>query len=133
MASAHEGALLLHETAKAQAVAMACAAFRHGPTEMVDEGFCGVVFAPNGRTQELNRMLAVDLQRFGGRVRVIGPQSVAGLDCIVTPDLPDTLAPLFEVIPLQCAALRLAEMRKVPIGEFRYTPMVTTDETSFTI
>ena len=132
-ASVLEGALLFHETAKASAIGMHAASFRHGPVEMVDSEFCGIMLAPAGRTRELNLGLAKDLVRFGGRVRVIGPEGpgVDGLDLRPIPDVPENLAPLFEAIPLQCAALRLAQLRGLEIGAFRYTPQVTRDELNF--
>jgi glucosamine--fructose-6-phosphate aminotransferase (isomerizing) len=131
--SALEGALLFHETAKAPAIAMAAGSFRHGPVEVVDQGFRGVIFAPNGCTRDLNVALARDLTRFGGRVRVIGPQNVVGLglEWCSTPPVPEMLAPLFEIVPLQVAALRWAQLKGIVVGTFRYAPQVTKDEATF--
>lgn len=131
--SVAEGALLFHETAKAPAVGMLAASFRHGPVELVDKKFTGVVFAPAGRTRNLNLALARDISRFGGCVRVIGPAGADadGLGLCPIPEVAERLAPLLEVIPLQCAALRLAQLRGLNIGTFRYTPQVTRDEASF--
>ena len=132
-ASVLEGALLFHETAKAPAIGMHAASFRHGPVEMVDASFAGIVFAPAGRTHDLNLALARDLVRFGGKVRIVGPAAsgTEGLDLHPTPELPENLAPLVEIIPLQCAALRLAQLRGLEIGAFRYTPQVTKNESGF--
>jgi glutamine---fructose-6-phosphate transaminase (isomerizing) len=38
---------------------------------------------------------------------------------------------LVEIIPVQVAALRMAELRNIPPGSFRYTPQVAVDEESF--
>lgn len=132
-ASALEGALLFNEVAKAPAVGMPAASFRHGPVELVDENFRGVIFAPEGNTQDLNLALARDLARFGGRVRVLGPagQSIPGLQWCGVPAIPETLAPLFEIVPAQVAALRMAQLRGILPGSFRYAPQVATDEYSF--
>ena len=132
-ASVLEGALLFHETAKSPAVGMLAGSFRHGPVEAVDAQFAGVVFAPNGPTRHLNLSLAKDITRFGGHVRVIGPESrdTEGLEVCATPDVSERLAPLLEVVPLQCASLRLAQLRGWKIGSFRYTPQVTRDEARF--
>jgi glucosamine--fructose-6-phosphate aminotransferase (isomerizing) len=134
LASALEGALLFHEVAKAPAVAMPIASFRHGPVEVVDSRFRGFVFAPKDNTQELNLAMANDLVRFGAQVRLIGPSSSLskGLPLCETPALPGTLAPLFEIVPLQVAALRLAILRGIEPGSFRYAPQVAVDEASFT-
>jgi glucosamine--fructose-6-phosphate aminotransferase (isomerizing) len=131
--SALEGALLFHETAKAPAIAMAAGSFRHGPVEIVDQAFRGLILAPRGCTRDLNVALARDLTRFRGRVRVIGPQGLAGLglEWCTTPPVPEMLAPLFEVVPMQVAALRLAQLKGIVVGSFRYTPQVTKDEATF--
>jgi len=131
--SALEGALLFNETAKAPAIGMPAASFRHGPVELVDQGFRGLIFVPSGRTCALNVALAKDLAHFGGRVRVIGPQNAdgIGLEWSTTPPVPEALAPLFEIVPVQVAALRLAQLKGITVGSFRYTPQVTLDEAAF--
>jgi glutamine---fructose-6-phosphate transaminase (isomerizing) len=128
--SALQGALLFSEIAKTPAVAMAVAAFRHGPVEVVDPRFRAMIFAPRGGTRALNIGLASDLQRFGGTVRLIGPEGpdAAGLPWIHTPACSELLAPLLEVVPLQVAALRLAQLRGIAVGSFRFAPQVATDE-----
>ncbi len=134
LASALEGALLFHEVAKAPAVAMPIASFRHGPVEVVDYRFRGFVFAPEDDTQQLNLAIADDLVRFGGQVRLIGPSSALSqsLTFCETPALPGTLAPLFQIVPLQVAALRFAILRGIEPGSFRFAPQVAVDEASFT-
>ena len=128
-----EGSLLFHETAKAPAVGIHAASFRHGPVEIVDGDFAGIVFAPSGVTRNLNLGLARDIVRFGGTLHVIGPGGAdcEGLELCETPQVAETLAPLFEIVPVQCAALRLAQLRGLKIGSFRYTPLVTRDEVGF--
>jgi glucosamine--fructose-6-phosphate aminotransferase (isomerizing) len=132
-ASTYEGVLLFHETAKSASVGMPAASFRHGPMEVVDASFSAMIFAPMGRTRELNTGLACDLAKFGGQIRVIGPRDphFAGLRWCATPILPEMLAPLADIVPVQCAALRLAELKGLKIGSFRYTPMITRNEAGF--
>ena len=131
--SALEGALLFNEIAKAPAIGMPAASFRHGPVEVIDQDFEGLIFAPQGRTCDLNVGLARDLVRFGGRIRVIGPAraDAAGLAWCNTPACPEMLAPLVEIVPVQVAALRLAVLKGLAVGSFRYTPQVTIDEATF--
>jgi glucosamine--fructose-6-phosphate aminotransferase (isomerizing) len=43
------------------------------------------------------------------------------------------LAPLLEIVPVQVAAMRLAELRGVVVGSFRYTTQVTRDEGSIAL
>ena len=116
--SALEGALLFHETAKLPAVAMPCGGFRHGPVEVADCQFRAVVFASQARTRELDRSLAEHLTRLGARVRVVaGPG--------------DWFLPVTEIIPLQFAAYRAAELRGIVPGRFRNTGQVTRSESDF--
>jgi glutamine---fructose-6-phosphate transaminase (isomerizing) len=132
-ASAMEGALLFNEVAKFPAVAMAAASFRHGPAEVVDSSFRGLIFAPRGHTRDLNVALARDLARLGGQIRLVGPAATeaTGLTTIETPSVPEMLAPLWEVVPIQAAALRQAGLRGIVPGSFRFVPPVALDEASF--
>ncbi len=68
-----EGVLLMHETAKAAAVGMSVAQFRHGPVEVVDADFHAVVIGTQPGTAELDAALAQDITRMGGHVRWLGP------------------------------------------------------------
>lgn len=133
LATAHEGALLFHEVAKSPAVTMPIASFRHGPVEVVDPGFHAFVFAAEDNTRELNLALARDIVHFGGHVCLVGPTSreFDGPPMGDIPKMPATLRPLFEVVPLQVAALRLALLRGIEPGSFRYAPQVAVDEASF--
>lgn len=131
LGSALQGALLFNEIAKAPAVGMAVASFRHGPIEVVDQSFRGLIFAPQGRTRDLNVGLATDIVRFGGKVRLIGAGGTDSpeLTWIHTPPCSELLAPLVEIVPVQVAAMRLAQLRGIVVGSFRYAAQVTVDET----
>jgi glutamine---fructose-6-phosphate transaminase (isomerizing) len=132
-ASALEGALLFNEIAKVPAIGMPVASFRHGPAEVVDEAFRGILVAPQGPTQQMTFSLGRDLIRFGGRVSVIGSErELAGAHpAREVPVVPYGLAPLFEIVPIQAAAFRMAQLRGIVPGSFRYTPQVARDEASF--
>lgn len=132
-ASALEGALLFNEIAKVPAVGLPVASFRHGPVEVVDENFHGILFASAGPTQELTYSLGRDLIRFGGRISLIGSGRDLGgsYPAWRIPAVPDSLSPLFEVVPIQAAALRMALLRGIAPGSFRYTPQVAVNEASF--
>jgi glucosamine--fructose-6-phosphate aminotransferase (isomerizing) len=132
-ASALEGALLFNEIAKIPAVGLPVASFRHGPVEVVDEAFRGIIFAPQGPTREMTLSLGRDLIRFGGRICVVGPgPGLAGSHpAREIPALQDSLAPLLEIVPIQVAALRMAQLRGIVPGSFRYTAQVARDEANF--
>jgi glucosamine--fructose-6-phosphate aminotransferase (isomerizing) len=133
LASAHEGALLFHEVAKNPAVAMPVASFRHGPVEVVDQNFRGVVLAPEDGTRTLNLSLARDIVDFGGRVCVIGParSDLGEVQVCDVPSVSETLQPLLQIVPLQAAAYQLARLREIVPGTFRYAPQVSVDEAYF--
>jgi glutamine---fructose-6-phosphate transaminase (isomerizing) len=130
IASIYEGALLFNEVAKFPSAPMEAAQFRHGPVEIVDEHFRAIVFAPRDLTRALNIALAHDLTRLGGQARLIGPEEAAEGGW-ATPEVTASLAPLIEIIPVQCAAMRLAEWRGFIPGEFRVATLVTSSETGF--
>jgi glutamine---fructose-6-phosphate transaminase (isomerizing) len=134
LGSAHEGALLLHETAKASAVSMSCGQFRHGPVEAVSADFRAVVFGTPEPTRALDRSLADDLSRMGAKVRWVGPaeaDSDHAPSLIHWPEVPPALAAIFEIVPLQFAAYRLALWRGIVPGDFRYASEITAIESGF--
>jgi glutamine---fructose-6-phosphate transaminase (isomerizing) len=137
LASVYEGALLLHETAKTAAVSMSSGQFRHGPAEIISGDFRAVVFGTPPITRALDRALADDLFRFGAKVRWIGPSAEGGdngqhaSSLVVWPELAPWLAPLFEIVPLQVAAYRLALWRGITPGDFRFVTEVTSSESGF--
>ena len=131
-----EGSLLMHETAKLPAVGLSAAQFRHGPVEVTDVNFRGIIIGTRGVTSKLDAALGEDLGKMGGEVRWIGPleneNSVSPL--VPWPDgLPERFTSIAEVIPLQMAAYRAAEWRGVTPGDFRWAPLVTRSETGFSI
>ena len=132
MASAFEGMLLMHETAKAPAIAMSIPQFRHGPVEVVDARFRAIVIGTQSETRTLDLELAQDLMRMGGQVRWLGPEagSVPAL-CLWPQGLPARFTQVAETIPLQIAAYTKAELRGVTPGDFRWAPAVTASEAGF--
>lgn len=124
----------MHETAKAPAVGMSAAQFRHGPVEVVDENFHAIVIGTQPATSELDAALADDLTRMGGHVRWLGPapkrQPIEAL-CSWPADVPERFASIFETVPLQLAAYRKAELRGIRPGDFRWAPAITNSEAGF--
>ena len=117
--SAAEGALLFNEIAKAPAIGMGVASFRHGPIEVVDRHFRGLIFVPCGKTRDINLSLAKTCIAWG-RVRLIGPQDE------MSPVAMDR-HPVVSDMSLRCSRscrcrwlMRLAELRGVVVGSFRY-------------
>jgi glutamine---fructose-6-phosphate transaminase (isomerizing) len=137
LASVCEGALLLHETAKTAAVGMSSGQFRHGPAEILSGDFRAVVFGTPAITRSLDRSLADDLFAAGAQTRWIGPAAEVGdsrkhaPSLVAWPEITPVLAPLFEIVPLQAAAYRLALWRGITPGDFRFVTEVTASESGF--
>ena len=126
LASVHEAALLFNETAKLPSVAATPGSFRHGPVEIVDQNFRAIVFATQDKTRELDLRFASDLSRIGAKVNVVGPGGTWPIQRTTAMYLP-----VLEIVPLQVAALRAAELRGVHAGQFRYVSKVTATEVGF--
>jgi glutamine---fructose-6-phosphate transaminase (isomerizing) len=81
--------------------------------------------------------LADDLFSAGARVRWIGPPTDVGdtrghaPSLVPWPKIAPALAPLFEIVPLQAAAYRLALWRDITPGDFRFVTEVTASESGF--
>jgi glutamine---fructose-6-phosphate transaminase (isomerizing) len=131
LGSVYEGALLFHETAKTAAVGMSSGQFRHGPAEILSSDFRAVVFGAPQATQALDRSLADDLFSAGAKVRWIGPGRGHAPSLVPWPEISPELAPLFEIVPVQVAAYRLALWRGITPGDFRFVTEVTASESGF--
>ena len=66
-----QGALMFKEAVRNPAGGTLGGEFRHGPMEMVREGFRAVVFAPDGRTFDQSLKMAEDIVNFDGKVMII--------------------------------------------------------------
>jgi glucosamine--fructose-6-phosphate aminotransferase (isomerizing) len=120
LASVREGALLLNEASWTPSVAISAGQFRHGPVEVVDERFRGIVYASQPATRELDLALARDLTSMGGKVRVCQGRGVSA-----------SLEPLIEIAGIQVASCRLAETKGIDPGGVRHATLVTRTETGF--
>ena len=133
LASLHEGALLFHETAKAAVLALSSGQFRHGPVEVVSPAFRAILLGSPADTRSLDWQLARDLRSMGASVRWLGPAADGSLESLAPwpTQLPSALLPLFDIVPLQIAAYRLALWRNLRPGSFRYAAEITDRETGF--
>jgi glutamine---fructose-6-phosphate transaminase (isomerizing) len=130
LASCHEARLLWEEAAKKPATALTSGGFRHGPQEIVQNGFrVGIWIDKNCmRGQDLD--LAGDLRRLGARVMLIGQQLEENVaDCVLRlPSIPAQWQFLIEVIPIQIAAERLAILGGEDPDSFRLCSYIVEDE-----
>ncbi len=112
MGTALEVALKLEETCQRPVRGLSYADLRHGPIAVVDDDVLAVlVSAADGPLVGAMTELARDLRARGARTVGVGGDAAfaAGVDVAVEgPDLPETLAPLGLVVPMQLAIERAA-------------------------
>jgi glucosamine--fructose-6-phosphate aminotransferase (isomerizing) len=126
-----QGALMFNEVAKTPSVAMEVGLFRHGPVEVVKDGFRAIVFTPADLVRDINLAAVGDLLNLGAQIRHIGPDPGAFDPSLCWRMPTDDFAPLMEIIPVQLVACRLAQRRGITPGHLRITPLVTRDEVGF--
>lgn len=128
MSAVWNGSLINKEAAKSAFEAIHAADFRHGPLEIVSEGFAALIFAGTGQTSALNRKLALEIISYGGKA--------IWLDSTPDPELPTILFPetsalahsLMEILPMQMLTLAMAKRKGVEAGMFRRVSKVTDRE-----
>lgn len=127
MSSVCAGALFFREVAKFPALDFDSAEFRHGPMEMVQEGFYGIVFAQSGRTQNLSIQMACDIAEKGGRVILITDTEGGKIlpeNCnilpIILPKVEEYASQILQIVPVQLMANAVAEDHGIQPGVFRW-------------
>jgi glucosamine--fructose-6-phosphate aminotransferase (isomerizing) len=126
LAAAGAGGLILKEAAHFHAEGMGSAAFRHGPLEMVGPDVAVCVFAGDDRTAALNRSLAADVSRSGGKAAWIGEDGVTDTFRIAATS-PESRT-IMEILPVQMISLALAARSGHEPGVFQHLGKVTTVE-----
>ncbi len=127
LASAWQGALTFQEVAGVAGQPLSAAQFRHGPLEMAGPGLEAILFVPQGQTTDLLLRLARDIEDFGGRVFLIADERVAPSGC-GHPAVSEAVAPFLNILPIQLAAVKLAQARGREPGVFRQATSVTSSE-----
>jgi glutamine---fructose-6-phosphate transaminase (isomerizing) len=122
MAAAQQGALMFMEGARNPASALYSGEFRHGPMELVQDGFLAIILAPEGETYHSHLKLAEDIIHFGGRVIILSnkdPEAIPeGMFCLNIPCEQEYFFSIPAIIPLQFMVNQCAwEKGSIP-GEF---------------
>jgi glucosamine--fructose-6-phosphate aminotransferase (isomerizing) len=123
---AQEAALKLKETSGIQAEAFSSAEVRHGPMEIIEQGYPVLVFAPSGPEQAGTLAFAEDMRARGAQVLIIAPRGTACPGLL--PSVP-TAHPLLEPFTMiqgfYLIAARLAEARGRNPDQPRFLKKVT--------
>ena len=128
MSTTWTGALICKEAAKYAAEGMNAADFRHGPLELASSSFIALILAGSPETSALNRNLAADIIKYGGRAIWVDTIPDTQIPTIIYPATFDMARTLVEIIPLQLLTLALAERKGIQPGHFRVVGKVTTRE-----
>lgn len=127
LATAGTAGLILKESTRHHAEGMSCAAFRHGPLEMVGERVLVIVFEGDDRVAGLNRRLVEDINRSGGRAALAAPEG-ATASVFRLPATCAALQPIIEILPIQMLSLALAARDGREAGRFERASKITTTE-----
>jgi glucosamine--fructose-6-phosphate aminotransferase (isomerizing) len=124
-AVALEAALKLKETCAIQAEAFSSAEVRHGPMELIDEGYPLLVFAPRGPEQAGLIDLAKEMRLRGAIVLLAAPENVISRDLTIATAADEALDPVLLIQTFYLMAARLAEARGLNPDAPRHLEKVT--------
>lgn len=133
LSTVRSGALFFREVSKFTSVDYDSAEFRHGPMELVQDGFYSIVFAPTGLTQSLGLSLAQSINDKGGKVLLVTDDNgleiqAPGILTMVMPQVSEYASPLLQILPVQLLANSIAEDKGIPAGVFRWGSKITAAE-----
>lgn len=131
--SAMMAALVTAEAAKAPTQALSGGQFRHGPLELVRDGFRSIMFMGYGATRDLNVKTATDIEGFGGRCLMIEPADAATvqspeIQTFVLPAVAEGLLPVLEILPIQLLMVPMAIARGFEPAKFLNGSKITVIE-----
>lgn len=128
LAAVWNGSLINKEAAKCAFEGMNSADFRHGPLELVSADLTAMVFEGAARTARLNRELALEIVRLGGRAFWLSQKPDSELPTLRLPEVDEIALPLVEILPLQMLTLLMAQRQGVEAGQFRHVQKITQRE-----
>ena len=128
MSTVWTGSLNNKEAAKCSFEGIHAAEFRHGPLEVVAEGFAAIIYAGSSQTSGLNRALAQDILSHNGKVIWVDSNLDIEIPTHLLPVTSVLTLPLIEILPMQMLTLAMAQRKGVEAGKFRYVGKVTARE-----
>ncbi len=128
LAAVWVGSLINKEAARCTFEGMSAADFRHGPLELAGPSLQVLVYAGEPSTRSLNRALALEVVRYGGKAIWIAPEQDAELPTLVIPQVAEPARPLMEVLPVQMLTIAMARRKGLEPGRFRHVGKITAQE-----
>ncbi|MDH5396858.1 MAG: SIS domain-containing protein [Cyclobacteriaceae bacterium] len=130
--TASQGALMFKEAVKIPATGILGGEFRHGPMEMVGEGFKAMLIAGRGKTLDQSLKMAEDIARFGGKVLLITNAeikfSIPQVQICYVDEPDEYLFSVQGIIPVQLFIDAYAKRRGLEAGSFSRGAKVTAIE-----
>ena len=124
-AIALEAALKFKETCALQAEAFSSAEIKHGPMELIDEGYPLLIFAPRSPEQDGLIALAREMRERGARVLLAAPGNIVDRDLTLSTADDEVLDPLLAIQSFYLMAARLSEARGLNPDQPRYLAKIT--------
>jgi len=127
--SASQSALMFKEALHIPATGILGGEFRHGPMEMVSEGFKAILFAPIGKTSQQSIKMAEDIAAFGGKGLLITNKKlkarVNNLMQIFIDEPDEYLFSVHGIVPVQLFIDSYAKSKGFEAGSFSRGAKVT--------
>lgn len=119
-----EGALKLKEISYIHAEGLPAAEMKHGPIALIHEGMPVVVIAPRGHWYDKVISNIEQVRGRGGSVIAVATEGDRMIEelaehVIYVPDVPEALAPMLTVVPLQLLAYHAAVLRGCDVDKPR--------------
>lgn len=128
MAAVSGAGFILGEASKFLALPMNAGQFRHGPMELISPALTALIFEGCPETAELNRHLAADILRYGGKAFLLSTAASPALPSLPMPIAAGAGLPLAEILPIQMMTIALANRAGLEPGKFFRTGKVTLQE-----
>ncbi len=129
ISTALQSGLMFKETTKTPAFGILGGEFRHGPMEMVQEGFKSILFASKGKTLPQSIKMAEDIARFGGKVVLItnARTNLSNDNILVLPieEQDEFLFSVQSIIPIQLFIDSYSKQKGYEAGSFAHGAKVT--------
>jgi glucosamine--fructose-6-phosphate aminotransferase (isomerizing) len=126
LAAAEAGGLIIKEAGHFPAEGMSCAAFRHGPLDMMSSENLAVIYEGDERTAHLNTALVGEMHKAGVAAHLVRQSDEVNIFSL--PRTSPSVLPIFEIMPAQMLSLALAVTRGHAPGHFKHISKVTETE-----
>ncbi|MDP4224379.1 MAG: SIS domain-containing protein [Bacteroidota bacterium] len=127
--TASQSALMFKEALHLPATGMLGGEFRHGPMEMVSDGFKSILFAAEGKTMLQSIKMAEDISKFGGKVVLITNQKLEkhanNIQQIFINEPDEYLFSVLSIVPVQLFVDSYAKSKGFEAGSFSRGAKVT--------